>query len=125
MFESMMKVITTDGEAQERAIKETLEKLRVVEERIVEFCPTAAATSIRSENLGLHDIVMFWTLGLQKTVEAAIGVKLICPDKFPLIFSCVEALAEIFEVREMKPDHDKIVGLLQFMRRNALQAPKA
>ena len=37
LFGSMFTVIKTDGEAQEKAINEVLEKLQLLEERLKEF----------------------------------------------------------------------------------------
>ncbi|PSR95807.1 Glutathione S-transferase [Actinidia chinensis var. chinensis] len=121
LSESMIKVVKTDGEAQESAIKDAFEKLKVVEEGMAELFPA----TVGSENLGLHGIVMCSILYVFEAVEDVAGVKLMDPEKNPLIFSWVKALFEISEVREIKPDHDKMVGLLQFIRNNALQAPKA
>ena len=121
LSESMIKVVKTDGEAQESAIKDAFEKLKVVEEGMAELFPA----TVGSENLGLHSIVMCSILYVFEAVEDVAGVKLMDPEKNPLIFSWVKALFEISEVREIKPDHDKMVGLLQFIRNNALQAPKA
>lgn len=122
LFAPMLPVITTEGEAQAKAIKEEIDALKVVEEGMLEFFPT---TPITSENqLGLLDIVICSVLGYSKAIEEVIGVKLVDPERNPLVFSWVEALVELPAVKEIRPSHEKSVAFIHFIRDN-LKAPKA
>ncbi|XP_058195244.1 glutathione S-transferase U10-like [Rhododendron vialii] len=122
LFAPMLPVITTEGEAQAKAIKEEIDALKVVEEGMLEFFPTKPITS--EDQLGLLDIVICSVLGYSKAIEEVIGVKLVDPERNPLVFSWVEALIELPAVKEIRPSHEKSVAFIHFIRDN-LKAPKA
>ncbi|XWS51126.1 hypothetical protein CRYUN_Cryun12cG0150000 [Craigia yunnanensis] len=115
LFQTMITVIKTDGEAQEKAIKEVLEKLEMLEEGMKEFFPDRNP-SIDSENLGLLDLVFFSSFGLHKVREEVLGIQIIDPEKTPLLFSWVKAINQLPLVKELTPPHDKLVAFLKFIR---------
>ena len=117
----MGRVITSDGEAQEQATKDLFEKLTVLEEGMKEFFPRGTP-SINGENLGLLDILMCALFGPYKAHEEVLGMKTIDPERNPLLFSWVMAITEIPVVQESTPPHEKLVGLVQFIRQHALQS---
>ncbi|XWS37361.1 hypothetical protein CRYUN_Cryun19dG0036400 [Craigia yunnanensis] len=110
LFQSKITVIKTDGEAQEKAIKEVLEKLEVLEEGMKEFFPDGNP-SIDSENLGL-DLVFFSSFELHKVQKELLGIQIIDPEKTPLLFSWVKAINQLPLVNELTPPHDKFVAFL-------------
>ncbi|KAH7859065.1 hypothetical protein Vadar_031073 [Vaccinium darrowii] len=119
---AMRQVLITEGEAQEKAIKEAIDTLKVVEEGMLEFFPT---TTITNENqLGFLDIVICSVLGAHKAIEEVIGVKLVDPERNPLVFSWLEAILELPGVKEIRPTHEKTVAFIQFIRDN-LKVPRA
>ncbi|XAR50057.1 Glutathione transferase [Bertholletia excelsa] len=122
LFESMMQVMKSEGEAQERAKKEVDEKLKMLEEvGIGDLFPAGFGHgSISPKNLGLQDIVMCSVLSSYKILEEAIGVSLVDPEKNPGIVSWVAALNELSAVKQKMPPHAKTVAQLQFYRQNAL-----
>jgi len=122
VFAPIFQVITEEGEAQEKAIKEEINALKVVEEGMLEFIPT---TLITNENqLGFLDIVICSVLGHHKAIEEAIGVKLVDPERNPLVFSWMEALTELPAVKEIRPSHEQLVAFIHFIKDN-LKPPKA
>ncbi|XP_034217015.1 glutathione S-transferase U9-like [Prunus dulcis] len=125
VFESLSLACTSDGEVQEKAIKELLEKLKTFEEGMKEFFPDGIASIESSKNLELLDIVLCSVFGPHKVQEEVLGIKIIDPEKTPLIFSWVTALTELPLVKELTPPHEKLLALLQFFRNNALKSGAA
>ncbi|KAG5522811.1 hypothetical protein RHGRI_034831 [Rhododendron griersonianum] len=113
---SATTVLITKGEAQEKAIKEEIDTLKVVEEGMLEFFPT---TPITNENqLGVLDIVICSVLGSYEAMEEVFGVKLIDPERNPLVFSWLEAVLKLPVVKEIRPTHEETVTFLQNLRDN-------
>ncbi|KAJ9677414.1 hypothetical protein PVL29_022412 [Vitis rotundifolia] len=106
LFEDMGRVITSDGEAQEKATKDLFEKLTVLEEGMKEFFP-GGTPSINGENLGLLDVLMCALFGPYKAHEEVLGMKMIDPERNPLLFSWVMAITELPVVKESTPPHEK------------------
>ncbi|ONI08671.1 hypothetical protein PRUPE_5G192800 [Prunus persica] len=125
VFESLSLACTSDGEVQEKAIKELLEKLKTFEEGMKEFFPDGIASIESRKNLGLLDIVLCSVFGPHKVQEEVLGIKIIDPEKTPLIFSWVTALTELPLVKELTPPHEKLLAFLQFFRNNALKSGAA
>jgi glutathione S-transferase len=124
LFETWLSVLKSDGEVQEKALKEVLEKLSVLEEGIKNIFPEGIQI-IEHENVGLLDIVMISVFGPYKVHEEVLGLKLIDPEKTPLLFSWLTALLEIPVVKDSLPPHEKLVGLLKFIRHNTLNPTSA
>lgn len=61
------------------------------------------------------------TFGPYKAHEEVFGLKVLDPEKYPLLFSWVQKLNEIPLVKGVLPPHDKLVALLQFMKQNGLK----
>ena len=114
----------TDGEAQEKAVKELHEKLQVLEEGLKNFFPDCSKPVV-SENLGLLEIVITCILGNYKAQEEVLGLKLIDSEKTPLVFSWVTALLDLPVVKETLVPYEKYVPFLQFMRQTFLKPPTA
>ncbi|TQD75031.1 hypothetical protein C1H46_039400 [Malus baccata] len=83
VFESMVSVLKTSGQAQEKAIKEVSEKLNLLEE-------------------GLK--------GAYEAREEVLGFKVIDLQTTPLIYSCIRAMTEIPEVKENSEARRKMVA---------------
>ncbi|TXG50478.1 hypothetical protein EZV62_023002 [Acer yangbiense] len=103
MFEVVAKVLT-EGEAQEKAIEEAYEKMEILEKGIKEFFPDGAP-KIDGQNLGLLDIMVSAVLGTQKANEQVQGVKIVDPERFPLMFSWVHQLNELPLMKQVFPPH--------------------
>ncbi|KAL6318578.1 hypothetical protein AAG906_000656 [Vitis piasezkii] len=114
LFENMLLVVKSDGEAQEKAIKVVFEKLKLFEEGMKDFFQ-GGTRHIDGENMGFLDIVLCSLFGAHKAQEVVLGVKFIDPEKCPLLAV----------VKELRPPHEKLVEILQFVRQSALQSSAA
>lgn len=101
VFESLKLAFTSDGEEQDKAIKELLEKLKTFEKGMKENFPDSIASIERTKNLGLLDIVLYSGFGAHKVPEEVLGTKIIDPEKTPLIFSWPTALNELPLAKEL------------------------
>ncbi|KAM5570757.1 hypothetical protein ABKV19_011414 [Rosa sericea] len=111
----MSRIVTSQGEAQEQAVKGAFEKLGVFEEGMKEYLPGGASFT-NDENLGLLDILMVATFGPHKAHEEVFGIKLMDPERYPLLFSWITALNEHPLMKEIQPPYDKLVELLQHFK---------
>lgn len=121
MFEALLLVLKTEGEAQARAVEQLHEKLKLLEDGI-EGCFPGGSPTINGENMGLMDIIVCTILGPYKIHEEVLGVKYLDSEKYPLVTSWVCSLTEQPVVKESTPPYEKVVGLLRFLREKALQS---
>jgi len=119
LFEGVSQVITRGGEAPEKAIGELLEKMNIFEEEMKKLLPNGVSV-IEVQNLGLLDIPVGAVFSPYKAQEEVAGVQILDPEKNPPILSWVTARNQLTTVQELLPPHDKIVGLLQSVRKTAL-----
>ncbi|KAI6683100.1 hypothetical protein NL676_029013 [Syzygium grande] len=120
----MFSVLKTDGVAQERAVKEVHEKMKVFEEGIKCSYP-GGSPIINGDNVGLLDIVVCSILGAHKAQEEILGVKFLDREKCPRVTSRVKALTELPSVKEAMRPHEKLVGVLLLKRARALESATA
>ncbi|XP_021287144.1 glutathione S-transferase U9-like [Herrania umbratica] len=121
LFEAMTRVVTCDGEIQAKAIDEVREKMKVLEEGMKEVFPGSGSPWVDCDNLGLLDVMICSTFSPYKAYEEAFGVKILDPERNPLVFCWVKALNELPLVKELYPPHDKLVAMLKVVRENALK----
>ncbi|KAA8542423.1 hypothetical protein F0562_023441 [Nyssa sinensis] len=108
LLDSIGKAITSDEEARERTLKEVFEKLNVVEKGMKDFFP-GGSPIIRSENMGLYDILIVAIFGPYRAQEEVLGVKILDPERNLLLLSWVTALNELPVVKEGTPPREKLV----------------
>ncbi|GMN45638.1 hypothetical protein TIFTF001_014835 [Ficus carica] len=120
VFEAMNTATRTVGETQEKAMKEFYEKLKIFEEGMKSLFPNG--TPFDGKNVGLLDIFLCSCFGPYKAQEEALGIKVIDPEKNPLIFSWLNALLEVPAIKELLPPHEKLVELLLFFKNLALKS---
>ncbi|XP_061988748.1 glutathione S-transferase U9-like [Rosa rugosa] len=105
LFESILKLVTSHGEAQEKAAAEVIERQGVFEEGMKEYF--AGGDSFTNEkNWGLLDILMGSTFGAYEVHEEVYGFKLMDPDKNPLLFSWITRLKEHPLMKGLLPPHE-------------------
>ncbi|KAL5544472.1 hypothetical protein UlMin_008256 [Ulmus minor] len=117
MFEAMTLVVSTDGETQEKAIKELYEKFEVLEKGMKDLFPNG---TFDGKNVGFLDIIMCSVFGPYKVQEQVLGIKVIDQERNPIIFSWVTALNELPLVKEITPPHEELVAVLQTFRNFSL-----
>ncbi|XVE54803.1 hypothetical protein DITRI_Ditri03aG0111500 [Diplodiscus trichospermus] len=125
LYETMLTAMKAAGEAQEKAIKELWEKLQVLEEGMKDIFLNGTPSIISNGSMGILEIVMCSLLGPYKLQEEVLGIKIIDPEKTPLIFSWLEAINELPLVKETAPPSEKTIALLKFVRENALKSSSA
>ncbi|CAK7329183.1 unnamed protein product [Dovyalis caffra] len=119
LFEGVSQVITSDGETQEKAMGELLEKMNIFDEEMKKLFPNGVSVT-EVQNLGLLDILVVAAFSPYKAQEEVAGVKILDPEKNSLIFSWVTALNQLSKVQDLVPPLDGIVGPLQFVRKTTL-----
>ncbi|KAL5814118.1 hypothetical protein ACOSQ4_024759 [Xanthoceras sorbifolium] len=119
LFEAVLKLVTSKEEEHEKTIEEAYEKLEVLEKGMREFFGDGGRR-IDGQNLGVLNIMVSAVLATHKANEEVFRVKIVDPERFPLMFSWVEQLNEVPLVKEVVPPHDKVVALLHFVRENGL-----
>lgn len=121
VFESMKKLISIDGEALQKAIEETTEKINVLEKGMKEIYPEGF-WKLEGRNLGMLDILVSSAFSPHKVFEEAFGYKVLDPKGTPLMFSWVQELNKLPLVQELLPPTDKFLPLLKNVRENALKS---
>ncbi|XP_028763442.1 glutathione S-transferase U9-like [Neltuma alba] len=121
LFGAYVSVVKTEGEAQQKAMKEMEEKLGLLENGMKKYFPSGKP-EVNENNAGVLDIMFCSLLGPYKSQEEALGVKLLDADKFPVLFSWLMALVQLQVVKEATPPHEKVVQFLQFVRHSALRS---
>ncbi|CAI0401626.1 unnamed protein product [Linum tenue] len=120
VMEAMLVILKTDGEAQEKAVKELEEKLVVLEGGLKEEGVFGDNGGISA---GMLEIVMCWCFGAYDLGEEVLGVKIVdWEKKAPLVYSWLQGIREIPVVQEIAPPKEKMVATLRFIRQSALKA---
>ncbi|XP_038896026.1 glutathione S-transferase U9-like [Benincasa hispida] len=126
LFEGMFLLMKTEGEAQEKGIKEVKEKLRVLEEQgLKSLLGEESSPFVNGDELGYLDIVMLTVLGMYKTHEEFSGVKIVEEEKIPTVFSWLNRLIDHPIAKEVGPPKEKVLGFLHFIRQKLLHSQAA
>ncbi|KAK7411397.1 hypothetical protein VNO78_02830 [Psophocarpus tetragonolobus] len=120
LMENTFLVVKTAGEAQQKAIEQVNEKLKVLEDGMKTYLGEGIVDV--KNNFGILDIVYCVLFGAYKAHEEVLGMKVIEPEKFPVLFSWLMAFVEMEAVKKATPPHEKVVGVLQVFRQSALKS---
>lgn len=99
------------GEEQERAVKEAKELLRIIEEQGL-----GEKKFFGGEEIGLADIAFGWIAGWLRTMEEAVGVKLMEDDRFPRLQAWIENFKAVPVIKENLPDHNEMLAYFKQRR---------
>ncbi|KAK4437067.1 Glutathione S-transferase U10 [Sesamum alatum] len=99
-----------DKERYDKACKDMFEKLDVLEDGMKKFLSENPRTG--GESMDLLDIMVVATLGAFRAQEEFLGMKILDPDKHPLMYQWVTTLMELPVVQEVTPSHDSLVSFL-------------
>ncbi|XP_062116511.1 glutathione S-transferase U9-like isoform X2 [Humulus lupulus] len=122
LFENNIFYATiTDGEEQEKNIKELHEKLRLLEDGMNDYYVSNGKTPNERGNLGVLDILVWSTFAPHIVYEEVIGTKIVDPEKYPLIFSWIAALDKVPVLKELGYPHEKLLALLLSVRNTMLK----
>uniref|UniRef100_A0A9I9CCT7 GST C-terminal domain-containing protein n=1 Tax=Cucumis melo TaxID=3656 RepID=A0A9I9CCT7_CUCME len=109
VFEGLFLLMKTEGEAQEKAIEDVKEKLKVLEEQGLKDLLAEGSTFVNGDELGYLDIVMLTVLGMYKVHEEFFGVKIVEEEKIPVVFSWLNRLIEHPLAKEVAPPKEKVL----------------
>ncbi|KAL5544459.1 hypothetical protein UlMin_008243 [Ulmus minor] len=123
--DTLMTVIKTEGQTHEKALDHVYELLKVLDEGLKNYFPNGIPTVCENGKLNLLDIIAGSVFCPFKATEQVLGIKIIDPDKTPVLFSWVSGLSEITLLKETTPSHEKLVQVTKFCRELALKSSKA
>lgn len=124
LFENALVILKTEGEAQQKAMKDMYEKLCVLEKGMKEYFPDGKP-QVDDKNIGVLDIIFCSVFGADKVYQEILGVNLLEADTFPVLSSWLMAVVELQVMKEAAPPHEKVVQFLQFLRQSALSSTSA
>ncbi|XP_058092105.1 glutathione S-transferase U9-like [Magnolia sinica] len=113
-------IMKCEGEEQEKAMKELVENLKILEEG-VEKDFSGGTPYLNGDRPGLLDIILGSSLCLHRAIEEAVGVHLIDPQRYPLLWSRMDALKDLPVLKEITPPHHKMVARVRHVREMALK----
>ncbi|KAK4354210.1 hypothetical protein RND71_026404 [Anisodus tanguticus] len=117
----LLKVLK--GEGREKGVEELFEKMNVLEDGI-KNSSMGINSNIQGKDMGLLDIIIVITLGAYKVQEEVFGVKVLDPERTPLLYSWITTLIELPIVKGITPPHDKVVSFLQFLKEIVFNSPR-
>ncbi|KAI3981276.1 hypothetical protein MKX01_004540 [Papaver californicum] len=116
---SIWLAFRTKGEQQTKAITDSLEMLKTIEEHAM---PGKTFFSGDGDNIGLTDlafgILVYW-LGV---IEDVIKLKILDAQTFPRIHAWKQRFVEVPEIKESLPNHDELVIYFKHRRETVLAA---
>ncbi|KAF6144340.1 hypothetical protein GIB67_024567 [Kingdonia uniflora] len=107
LFGNLIKV----GEEQEKAIQDSLEILKILEEHGL-----GEKKFFGGETIGLADMALGWMAYWMSILEEAAGVKLLEEHKFPRLFKWTKNFKEFPFIKENRPDYDKTLAYFKSYR---------
>ncbi|XP_062166511.1 probable glutathione S-transferase [Alnus glutinosa] len=109
---AMWIVYRTSGEEQEKAIKDTLEMLRAMEEDGL----GRDKKYFGGDNIGIVDIAFGQIAQWLGVIEEVVGVKLLEAHKFPRLHAWIKSFKEVPEIKLNLPDRDEMLVFFKSRR---------
>ncbi|OAY55451.1 probable glutathione S-transferase [Manihot esculenta] len=114
---SAWRVYRTSGEEQEKAVKESLEMLKTIEEHAL-----GEKKYFGGDKIGMVDIacggIAYW-LGL---IEEVAGIKLLEPHKFPKLHAWTKNFIEVPIIKDNLPNRDDMLVFFKQAREKLLSS---
>ncbi|KAF6168653.1 hypothetical protein GIB67_005265 [Kingdonia uniflora] len=99
------------GEEQEKAIQDSLEVLKILEEHGL-----GEKKFFGGESIGLADMALGWVAYWMCMLEEAAGIKLLEEHKFPRLFKWTKNFKEFPIIKENLPDYDQTLAHFKSIR---------
>lgn len=103
---SLWMIFRAKGEEQERAVKDSLEMLKTIEEHA--FKNQKNNIFFIGEKIGIVDIAFGWICHWLKIIEDVGGVKLLEENSFPNLQDWMKKFKEVPLIKESLPNHQKL-----------------
>ncbi|GMN61444.1 hypothetical protein TIFTF001_030523 [Ficus carica] len=116
---TIFMVLRTTGEEQEKAKKECLEVLRVIEEHAM----GGDKKFFGGEEIGMVDIAFGWIAGWFDVIEEVVGVKLLEEHEFPRLHAWLNNFKQVPLIKHNLPHRHDLLALYQGVREKALASP--
>ncbi|XP_021290228.1 probable glutathione S-transferase [Herrania umbratica] len=104
-------LLSTGGEEQEKAAKESLEVLKIIEEKALGDKKFFGTNTINLVDIS-YGVLTYWL----KNMQEAIGVKVLEPNTLPRLYEWAQNFVEVAVIKETIPDRDKMVAYLRGLR---------
>ncbi|CAK9179489.1 unnamed protein product [Ilex paraguariensis] len=101
----------TAGEQQEKAVKEALEVLKILEEKGL-----GDKKFFGGNNIGLVDISFGWLAHWLEGMEEVVGIKLMEPSTLPRLHKWIKNFKEVPVIQENLPDPEKLLAYFKVLR---------
>ncbi|KAF6135830.1 hypothetical protein GIB67_028149 [Kingdonia uniflora] len=102
---TLFGIVIKVGEGQKKAIQDSLEVLKILEEHGL-----GAKKFFGGETIGLMDMTLGWMAYWISILEEIAGVKLLEEHKFPRLFKWIKNFKEFPIIKENLPDYDKTLA---------------
>nr|ACC86120.1 glutathione S-transferase [Knorringia sibirica] len=109
ILEQLRTVLIKRGEEDIKEMRENLEKL---EANTNDIFPSGKPPVV-GESMSLLDILMCTYSGVIESLEEALEVKIMDPNKYPLTITWMKAFDSLEIVRETTPSHEKLVSFFK------------
>ncbi|XP_026443376.1 probable glutathione S-transferase [Papaver somniferum] len=114
---SIWQAFRTKGEQQAKALADSLEMLKTIEEHAM-----TGKAFFNGDNIGSTDlafgILVYWS----GVIEEAIQVKILDAQTFPRITSWKQRFMEVPEIKDCLPNYDELVSFFKLRREMVLAA---
>ncbi|KAL6183114.1 hypothetical protein ACLB2K_044525 [Fragaria x ananassa] len=123
LFEAIVLVIKTDGEARQKTIKEMFNKLKLLEDGVKDLFSDGIPLVVDNNiNVGLLDVLMFSIFDSYEAHEQVLGIKVIDPEKTPVIYSWIKSINELHVVKELHIPHEKVLASVKLFRKLSMNS---
>ncbi|XP_031251095.1 probable glutathione S-transferase [Pistacia vera] len=114
LIEVIRKILFSEGEQQEEAVKQAKEALEVLEEEV------KGKKLFGGDTIGLIDITLGWISPWLGVIEEASNVQIFYSEKFPCLAKWVLNYLEYPFVKETMPPRDQLVDFFKNFRQTIL-----
>ncbi|EOY05458.1 Glutathione S-transferase tau 7 [Theobroma cacao] len=103
--------LSTGGEEQEKAAKELLEMLKIIQEKALGEKKFFGGDTINLVDIS-YGVLAYWL----KIMQEIIGVKVLEPNTLPRLHEWAQNFMEVAVIKETIPDRDKVLAHMRGVR---------
>ncbi|KAF8412591.1 hypothetical protein HHK36_000560 [Tetracentron sinense] len=117
-MEAIRQALISEGEQQEKEVKQAIEALEIIEGEL-----KSKQKFFGGEKIGFVDIVLGWVTAWLEVVEEVAGIKVFDSQKFPSFNNWMENFVETPIIKDKLPSRDKLVLYFHKIREFSLASP--